>query len=105
MTAIIARYIPNGTPLTDYEREILVCAMEECGEIVRAASKVIRFGKENRPDSGIVNTEALSGEIGDLLAVVERLIAANLVFPDYISIAMDRKDNRLDKYLQTEPKK
>lgn len=59
-------YKPNGIPLTDREREILIVLMEECAEVVQAASKLLRFGKENRPDNEISNVETLAKEIGDL---------------------------------------
>ena len=99
------RYVPNGTPLTDYERELLVCVMEECAEIIQAASKLVRFGKENRPDNNVSNTEVLSAEVGDLLAVLERTVKASLIDPDVISDGVDQKRARLDKYLQTSPAK
>ncbi len=97
------RYKPNGTPLTDHERELLVCLMEEAAEVIQAASKLVRFGKENRPDTGVSNSAALSAEVGDLLAVLERLVKAELIRPDVISEGADRKSARLDKYLQTGP--
>ncbi len=99
------RYVPNGTPLTDYERELLVCVMEECAEIIQAASKLVRFGKENCPDNGVSNTETLSAEVGDLVEILNRAGKVKLI--DFIDIAAGsaRKRDRLNKYLQHEPAK
>lgn len=56
------------TPLTREEKLILL--VEECGEVIQAATKCLRFGWDRDfPDYGI-NHEVLAREVGDLLAVV-----------------------------------
>jgi len=95
------RYKPNGTPLTDYEREMLVILMEECAEVIQAASKLIRFGKENRPDSGVSNTYALGAEIGDLTYMVELAVDAGVVRSTSIEEGRFRKRERLALYMQS----
>ena len=72
------RYQPNGKPLTDREREILIVLMEECAEVTQAASKLLRFGKENRPDNGVSNVETLSKEVGDLRYMLTMVRDADL---------------------------
>lgn len=53
--------------------EKLVLLIEECGEVIQAATKCLRFGYErNWPDYG-VNHEVLSKELGDLIGVVDSL--------------------------------
>jgi hypothetical protein len=82
------QYVPNGTPLTDLEKEVLTILMEECGEVVIecgrvsvAASKLIRFGKENRPDeNGQANTQVLGHEIGDLMCLFDRIAQLGLIY-------------------------
>lgn len=50
--------------------ELLVVLMEECAEVIKAASKCLRFGyTRNHPSYGD-NDKVLSSEIGDLLGVV-----------------------------------
>lgn len=97
------RYRPNGTPLTDHEREILGILQEECAEVIVAASKLIRFGKENRPDGGVPNTEELGLEVGDLLHMMERASRLGLLPGGAVAAGKMRKAERLRHYLQTEP--
>lgn len=53
--------------------EKLVLLIEECGEVIQAATKCLRFGYEREwPDYGI-NHKVLAKEIGDLLGVVDAL--------------------------------
>lgn len=54
--------------------ELLVLLIEECGEVIQAATKCLRFGFD--VDHGIDygnNKLVLSREIGDLLGVVDGL--------------------------------
>lgn len=88
----------TGTPLTDYERELLVILMEECAEVTQAAAKLIRFGREN---SGIPNTTELGGEIGDVETVVRLVLEAGLVSRGSIAQGVMRKYERLARFMQT----
>lgn len=97
----MVRYQPNGIPLTDYERELLVILMEECGEVIQAASKLIRFGKENRPDTGFSNSFVLGAEIGDLERVILMVIENDIVTLTSIEEGRQRKRERLAQFMQT----
>jgi hypothetical protein len=53
--------------------EKLVLLIEECGEVIQAATKCLRFGWDrDQPDYG-VNHEVLAKEVGDLTGVVNAL--------------------------------
>jgi NTP pyrophosphatase (non-canonical NTP hydrolase) len=53
--------------------ECLILLIEECGEVIQAATKCLRFGWDrNHPNYG-VNHEVLAEEIGDLLGVADAL--------------------------------
>lgn len=53
--------------------EVLVVLIEECGEVIQAATKCLRFGYDrNWPDYG-VNSEVLAKELGDLLGCMDAL--------------------------------
>lgn len=55
------------------KEELLILLTEECGEVIQAATKCIRFTwDEGWPGYGI-NHEVLAKEIGDLLGVVDAL--------------------------------
>lgn len=48
----------------DHEVELLTILMEECGEVIQEASKIIRFGADPKN---------LAKEIGDLICMIEIL--------------------------------
>lgn len=61
----------SGNGLT--RDEMLILLIEECGEVIQAATKCLRFGWErNWQDYGI-NCEVLAGECGDVLALIDAL--------------------------------
>lgn len=94
-------YKPNGIPLSDYERECLTILMEECAEVIQASSKLLRFGKENRPDTGISNSIFLAHEIGDLEATLTMVVSADLVRLVDVLDGRTRKRERLAYFMQT----
>lgn len=99
------RYTPNGIPLTDHEREILTILQEEAAEVICAASKLIRFGKENRPDNAVPNTVDLGMECGDLSYMIGRAEAAGLIYWRDVAAGDKRKHERLAVFMQTSPAK
>jgi hypothetical protein len=91
---------PKPLP-TDYEKELLTILMEECSEVTIRASKLKRFGKdEMQPGRSFTNSERLSAEIGDIFAVVERMVECDLVDAMDIDIFRKHKHEKLDKYMQ-----
>lgn len=97
------RYQPNGKPLTDREREILIVLMEECAEVTQAASKLLRFGKENRPDNGVSNVDTLSKEVGDLRYMLTMVRDADLTIERIEIEQQQRKHDRMRWFMQSEP--
>lgn len=97
------RYKPNGRPVTPAERELLELLIEECAEVIQCATKVLRFGRENRPDrSGRMNTEEMALEFGDVVAVAALIGAQDepMITDDLLQEGVKRKVARLKKYLQ-----
>ena len=55
-------------------KDFLILLVEECGEVIQAATKCLRFGFD--VDHGVDygnNRMVLSREVGDLLAIVDAL--------------------------------
>lgn len=97
------RYHPSGKPLTPYERELLTILVEECNEVAIAASKMIRFGRDDHPpDNATPNTQQLGLEIGDLEWMVTLAALEGLVSERDISAGIARKREKLAYYMQTE---
>jgi len=57
----------------DYRQELLTILMEECGEVIQAASKCIRFGCDNK------NLKSLEKEMGDLYCMIDLLHEYDMV--------------------------
>lgn len=97
-------YIPNGTPCSELEKEVLTILMEECCEVAVAASKLIRFGKENRPDdgpqAGIANSVVLGREMGDLMCMLDRVAQIKLIDEKDWCDGYGAKLERLRKFMQ-----
>lgn len=72
MSAII-----HFTTLTPAEVERLVILMEECGEVIQAASKVLRHGWDSTYDNGKTNREQLEIELGDVKWIKNFMSAHN----------------------------
>lgn len=68
------------------EQEILVILMEECAEVTQEASKILRFGSEDK--------DRIEKEIADVLTMVELLSRH-----DYIDVSVleDHIQAKLDK--------
>lgn len=63
---------PVTTSLT--RDELLILLIEECGEVIQAATKCLRFGYHS--DHGVgygVNSVVLSRELGDVQAIIAEL--------------------------------
>ena len=51
----------------------LLRVIEECGEVIQAATKMLRFGQHGSYCDGTTNVDALTTECGDLLACIDNL--------------------------------
>ena len=76
-------------PLLNKKEECLVVLMEECGEVIQEASKIMRFGND---------TSKLTKELGDLQFMIN--LTANHLGIDSISIGVyaNEKREKLKKY-------
>lgn len=73
---------------------LLTKLMEECGEVVRIASKYQRFGRDsynpndNDPET---NETSLINELGDLIAVMELLVENDIIYGNPDGLYIDAK--------------
>lgn len=71
--------------LVDY---LLVCLMEECGELSQRAGKAIRFGVEEvQPGQPLTNARRLVDEANDVLAILELLKERGMPLPGLGDVA------------------
>jgi len=96
------RYVsPHPLP-TPHQAELLTVLSEEAAEIVVAASKLKRFGRDDGyPGTTRTNGSDLGAEIGDLEELVDRIVRAGLTTREAIAAGKERKARKLAVYLQT----
>ena len=60
-------------------REIILILSEECAEVAKEVSKIMRFGPDQiKPGKDKTNIAVLQEELGDLLAMIELLTDKNI---------------------------
>lgn len=71
--------------------EMLVITMEECGELIQACSKMLRFGEDH-------DYTQLQEEIGDVMCMIEILRDGGLVSEEQIQERIQVKKEKLMKW-------
>ena len=89
---------------TPHEREIVTILIEECAELTKALTKLLRFGAaDGYPGSPITNRVDASTEAGDVIEMIVRAIRAGILDKHQIDVGRLRKREKLARYMQTEP--
>jgi len=73
------------------KEEMLVITMEECGELIQACSKMLRFGEDQ-------DYTQLQEEIGDVMCMIEILRDGGLVNDKQIADRIKVKKEKLMKW-------
>ena len=76
----------------DRIEELLTITMEECGEVIQACSKIMRFRDSAK------NIEELEKEIGDLYCMIDLLHREDLVSWTNIDDQSKRKEEKLKEW-------
>lgn len=79
--------------MDDVQREVMLIAQEECAEVTQAISKVFRFGLDASHNEQ-TNKQRLTEEVGDLLCMIELMMAKGLMDPMEV---LDAKKNKYEK--------
>lgn len=81
---------------------LLVQLMEECGEVTQAASKILRFGIDDfHPrDPELTNKRRISQECGDILGMIDMLIADGIIDPDEMFLTKTHRPGKVHKYME-----
>jgi len=81
-------------------REIILILAEECAEVTKEISKIMRFGPDQcKPGKDRTNIQVLEEELGDLLAMVELLTDKNVgVTVEGLELAKKAKFEKLKKW-------
>ncbi len=68
---------------------------EECGELIVAVSKVRRFGLFNTYKDGGTQKEHLTQEAGDVMLMIQLLVAHGVIDENELKEASERKATKL----------
>lgn len=80
--------------------ELLVILMEECAEVIQAASKCLRFGfTRNHPSYGD-NDKVLAKELGDLFGIVQALPLDGEILQEYRDSKLKRAQKAKAQYVR-----
>ena len=72
-------------------QQLLICMMEECGELTQACSKVLRFGFEEK-------IEDVATEAGDVLALIDLMVEYGWITQEQLDNRKPIKRNKLKIY-------
>lgn len=89
--------------VNEHQEECLNILQEECAEVIQAASKIKRFGINNKRDGvELNNLQNLEMELGDVLALVDLIKDAGIgITEEGIEAAKKAKMTRLSRYMWT----
>jgi NTP pyrophosphatase (non-canonical NTP hydrolase) len=81
-------------------REIILILSEECAEVAKEVSKIMRFGPDQiKPGKDKTNIQVLQEELGDLLAMIELLTDKNIgVTTEGLELAKKAKFEKLKQW-------
>lgn len=81
-------------------REIILILSEECAEVAKEVSKIMRFGPDQiKPGKDKTNIQVLEEELGDLLAMIELLVDKDVgVSNEGLELAKKAKFEKLKKW-------
>lgn len=79
----------KGQPNLCKKQEALIILMEECGEVIQEASKILRFGND---------TDRLTKELGDLQCMINQTATHLEIDSIQIGIHANEKRDKLKKY-------
>jgi NTP pyrophosphatase (non-canonical NTP hydrolase) len=81
-------------------REIILILSEECAEVAKEVSKIMRFGPDQiKPGKDKTNIQVLEEELGDLIAMIELLVDKDIgVTSEGLELAKKAKFEKLKKW-------
>lgn len=80
---------------------LLICLAEECAEVTQRVTKTLRFGEDEiQPGQDFDNTDRLSFELCDLVAIVELLQEQNIPLELDDREAIEAKKLKIAKFMR-----
>lgn len=87
--------------MTPRQVELCICCIEECGEVIQAITKALRFGiNDVHPVLKETNRTLINQEVGDLLVILEKLQQEGILSAELIDGAKVKKQEKLKEWLR-----
>lgn len=87
------------TSIDQIDAQTLCILQEECSEVIQAICKCLRFGYNScHPETGVMNIERLEEELGDLLAMVDKLYIHGIVSQYDVELHKANKFEKLKRW-------
>lgn len=97
-------FVSNALRIEGYRRELVEILIEECAEVTKRATKLLRFGPaEIQPGQEFSNAQRLAHEIGDVCEMIERLSDIGLIQEGAIEYGIAQKKKQLAEFMQHKP--
>lgn len=91
--------MPSSPNLTDAQRERLVFLVEECSEVIKVCTKILRYGYDSfHPDKIEDNLTLLHQEIGDLQTIICLMEYAEELDAHHIDMQITKKLRKLKQF-------
>ena len=85
--------------MNEQNNEVMDILQEECAEVIQAVSKIRRFGMDNsKHETEQTNRQHLEEELGDMLAMIDILMANDIVSWGNLHRAKRAKIEKLKKW-------
>jgi len=81
-------------------QNLLVCLIEECSEVQKAATKALRFGLDNEYEDYCAPRKVLNAELIDLVAIIEMLEDNGVIESIYQRDLLQLKKAKVNKYMK-----
>jgi hypothetical protein len=97
------RFVSPCTPPEGRVRELLIILMEEAAEVQQRAAKALRFGlDEIQPGQELTNANRIEDEVGDFIAIYQKLAARDVLDVVRVGWAVHAKHQKVNNWFQTE---
>lgn len=81
-----------------FEQQLLMILCEECGEVIQAISKGVRFGFDSKFKSDATNAEKVAFEMSDLIAVYEMLVERGILLETSELLKAKKKEKVVEMF-------
>lgn len=83
------------------EQQVLIKVIEECAEITKATSKILRFGKNRcHPGTDVTNVAKLQDEMLDMRACIALLIQHGYIPEEFVPGEIAKRMEKFYEYLK-----